>query len=46
LNAAISAKQDAGDYALKSDIPEINTIDFVSKTATNTQIIKSDLDLR
>lgn len=46
LNAAISAKQDAGDYALKSDIPEINTIDFVSKTDTNTQIIKSDLDLR
>lgn len=46
LNAAISAKQDAGDYALKSDIPEINTIDFVSKTATDTQIIKSDLDLR
>lgn len=46
LNTAISAKQDAGDYALKSDIPEINTIDFVSKTATDTQIIKSDLDLR
>ena len=46
LNTAISAKQDAGDYALKSDIPEINTIDFVSKTDTNTQIIKSDLDLR
>lgn len=46
LNTAISAKQDAGDYALKSDIPEINTSDFVSKTATDTQIIKSDLDLR
>lgn len=46
LNAAISAKQDAGDYALKSDIPEINTIDFVSKTDIDTQVIKSDLDLR
>lgn len=46
LNAAISAKQDAGDYALKSDIPEINTIDFVSKTATDIQTIESDLDLR
>ena len=46
LNTAINAKQDAGDYALKSDIPEINTSDFVSKTATDTQIIESDLDLR
>lgn len=46
LNAAISAKQDAGDYALKSDIPEINTSDFVSKTATDTQIIESDLKVK
>lgn len=46
LNAAISAKQDAGDYALKTDIPQIDTSDFVSKTATDIQTIESDLDLR
>ena len=46
LNTAISAKQDAGDYALKTDIPQIDTSDFVSKTATDIQTIKSDLDLR
>lgn len=46
LNTAINAKQDAGDYALKSDIPEINTSDFVSKTATDTQIIESELKVK
>ena len=46
LNTAINAKQDAGDYALKSDIPEINTSDFVSKTATDTQIIESELKIK
>lgn len=46
LNTAISAKQDAGDYALKTDIPQIDTSDFVSKTATDIQTIESDLDLR
>lgn len=44
LNTAISAKQDAGDYALKTDIPQIDTSDFVSKTATDIQTIESDLD--
>lgn len=34
------------DFALKTDIPQIDTSDFVSKTATDTQIIESDLDLR
>ena len=43
---AISAKQDAGDYALKTDIPQIDTSDFVSKAATDIQTIESDLDLR
>lgn len=46
LNTAISAKQDAGDYALKTDIPQIDTSDFVSKTAKDIQTIESDLDLR
>jgi hypothetical protein len=31
---------------LKSDIPEINTSDFVSKTATDTQIIESELKVK
>lgn len=34
------------DFVLKTDIPQIGTSYFVSKTDTNTQIIKSDLDLR
>lgn len=36
LNAAISAKQDAGDYALKSDIPEIDITQYVKKTELPT----------
>lgn len=34
------------DFVLKTDIPQIDTSDFVSKTATDIQIIESDLDLR
>lgn len=34
------------DFALKTDIPQIDTSDFVSKTATYIQTIESDLDLR
>lgn len=34
------------DFALKTDIPQIDTSDFVSKTATRMQTIESDLDLR
>lgn len=34
------------DFALKTDIPQIDTNDFVSKTATHIQTIESDLDLR
>lgn len=34
------------DFALKTDIPQIDTSDFVSKTATDIQTIESDLDLR
>lgn len=34
------------DFALKTDIPQIDTNDFVSKTATDIQTIESDLDLR
>lgn len=34
------------DFALKTDIPQIDTSDFVSKTATGIQTIESDLDLR
>lgn len=46
LNTAISAKQDAGDYALKTDIPQVDTNDFVSKTATDIQIIGSELKVK
>lgn len=46
LNTAISAKQDAGDYALKTDIPQIDTSDFVSKTATDIQTIESELKVK
>ena len=46
METYINAKQDAGDYALKTDIPQIDTSDFVSKTATDIQTIESDLDLR
>lgn len=31
------------NYALKSDIPEVDTSDFVSKTTTDEQIVKSEL---
>lgn len=41
LNATISA-----NFALKTDIPQIDTSDFVSKTATGIQTVKSDFDLR
>lgn len=34
------------DFALKTDIPQIDTSNFVSKTATDIQTIESDLDLR
>ena len=34
------------DFVLKTDIPQIDTSDFVSKTATDIQTIESDLDLR
>lgn len=34
------------DFALKTDIPQIDTSDFVSKMATDIQTIESDLDLR
>lgn len=34
------------DFALKTDIPQIDTSDFVSKTATDIQTIETDLDLR
>ena len=34
------------DFALKTDITQIDTSDFVSKTATDIQTIESDLDLR
>lgn len=33
------------NYAKKTDIPEVNTSDFVSKTATDAQIINSDLGI-
>lgn len=34
------------DFVLKTDIPQIDTSDFASKTATDIQTIESDLDLR
>lgn len=34
---------DLANYAKKTDIPEVNTSDFVSKTATDDQVIKSTL---
>ena len=55
LNAAIDTKQPKGnyltehqsleEYAKKTDIPEVNTSDFVSKTATDIQIINSSLGI-
>ena len=36
---------DLSQYAKKTDIPEIDTSDFVSKTTTSYQIIKSELGL-
>lgn len=33
------------EYAKKTDIPEVDTSDFVSKTTTSDQSIKSELDL-
>ncbi len=36
---------DITQYAKKSDIPEVDTSDFISKTATDDQSIKSELDL-
>lgn len=34
------------DFALKTDIPQIDTSDFVSKTATNIQTIESGIKVR
>lgn len=36
---------DIRDYAKKTDIPEVDTSDFVSKTATDSQIINSFLEI-
>ena len=36
---------DLANYAKKTDIPEVDTSDFVSKTATDTQIINSGLGI-
>lgn len=38
-------KSELDSYAKKTDIPEIDTSDFVSKTTTSYQIIKSELGL-
>lgn len=56
LQAAIDTKQPKGnyltehqsleEYAKKTDIPEIDTSDFVSKTATDNQIIRSLLSVK
>lgn len=56
LQAAIDTKQPKGnyltehqsleEYAKKTDIPEIDTSDFVSKTATDNQIIRSSLNVK
>ena len=56
LKTAIDGKQPKGnyltehqsleEYAKKTDIPEIDTSDFVSKTATNAQDIMSELTVR
>ncbi len=55
LNAAIDAKQPKGnyltehqsleEYAKKTDIPAVDTSDFVSKTTTEDQIINSTLGI-
>lgn len=37
---------DITEYAKKTDIPEVDTSDFVSKTATDTQSIESGLSAR
>lgn len=37
---------DLSQYAKKTDIPEVDTSNFVSKTATDTQIIKSELNVK
>lgn len=37
---------DITQYAKKTDIPQVDTSDFVSKTATDTQIIKSELNVK
>lgn len=34
------------EYAKKTDIPEVDTSDFVSKTTTDAQIIKSELTVK
>lgn len=36
---------DLSQYAKKTDIPEVNTSDFVSKTTTDRQIIRSPLSI-
>lgn len=56
LQTAIDTKQPKGnyltehqsleEYAKKTDIPEIDTSDFVSKTATDNQIIRSSLNVK
>lgn len=55
LQTAIDTKQPKGnyltehqsleEYAKKTDIPEIDTSDFVSKTATDAQSLKSNLSV-
>lgn len=55
LKTAIDGKQPKGnyltehqsleEYAKKTDIPEIDTSDFVSKTATDAQVINSTLGI-
>ncbi|MCI7207803.1 MAG: hypothetical protein MSA15_17630 [Clostridium sp.] len=42
---AFALKSELDSYAKKTDIPEVNTSDFVSKTTTDNQSIKSGLNV-
>lgn len=42
---AFALKSELDSYAKKTDIPAVNTSDFVSKTATDAQIINSTLGI-
>ena len=42
---AFALKSELDSYAKKTDIPEVDTSDFVSKTATDSQIINSSLGI-